>query len=142
MTEEEIEIVAEELAKAGGHSWSPGRTGGTLLRAVSERYRDRARVAIAALDRLRASKDKHTIPRGPGLKAPSVGDTPNLPQNHLQVGVIVVYRPPGDRRAIPCRIKHLEEKRAYLAPCPQPDVGWVELDNLQALPSGTPSDEG
>jgi hypothetical protein len=66
------------------------------------------------------------------LKAPSVGDTPNLPQNHLQVGVIVVYRPPGDRRAIPCRIKHLEEKRAYLAPCPQPDVGWVELDNLQA----------
>jgi hypothetical protein len=28
MTEEEIEIVAEELAKAGRHSWSPGRTGG------------------------------------------------------------------------------------------------------------------
>ena len=142
MTEEEIEIVAEELAKAGGHSWSPERTQGTLLRAVSERYRDRARVAIAALDRLRASTDKHTIPQGPDLKAASADEARRPPQNHLQVGVIVVYRPPGDRRAIPCRIKHLEEKRAYLVPCPQPDVGWVELDNLQALSSGTPSDEG
>jgi hypothetical protein len=54
MTEEEIEAVAEELAKAGGLSWYPGRTRGPLLRTVSERYRDRARLAIEALDRVRA----------------------------------------------------------------------------------------
>jgi hypothetical protein len=57
MTEEEIEAVAEELAKIGGVSWYPGRAPGPLLRVVSERYRDRARVAIAALDRLRAGKN-------------------------------------------------------------------------------------
>ena len=55
VTDEEIEAVAEELAKAGGVSWYPGRTRGALLRSVSERYRDRAKLAIAALDRVRAS---------------------------------------------------------------------------------------
>ena len=54
VTDEEIEVVAEELAKAGGVSWYPGRTLVAFLRPVSERYRDRARLAIAALDRLRA----------------------------------------------------------------------------------------
>ena len=57
MTDEEIEAVAEELAKIGGLSWYPGRTDGPLLRPISERYRDRARVAIAALDRVRAGKE-------------------------------------------------------------------------------------
>jgi hypothetical protein len=142
MTDEEIDAVAEELAKIGGSTWYPGRTQSPLLRAVSERYKDRARVAIAALDRLRASKATVSTPEGPALEAPSVGDTPNSPQNDLQVGVIVVYRPPGERRAIPCRIEHLEERRAYLVPCPKPDVGWVELDNLQASPSGISSNEG
>ena len=45
MTEEEIEIVAEELAKIGGVTWYPGREKGTLMRVVCDRYRDRARVA-------------------------------------------------------------------------------------------------
>ena len=53
MTEEEIEIVAEELAKIGGVAWYPGRETGTLVRVVCDRYRDRAKVAIAALDRYR-----------------------------------------------------------------------------------------
>jgi hypothetical protein len=142
MTTEEIDAVAEELAKAGGLSWYPGRTQGPLLRAVSDRYKDRARVAIAALDRLRASKDTVSTPREPALEAPSADEAPYPPQNDLQVGVIVVYRPPGDRRAISCRIEHLEERRAYLVPCPKPDIGWVELGNLQALPSGAPAKEG
>ena len=63
MTEEEIEAVAEELAKAGGLSWHPGRTRGPLLRTVSERYRDRARLAIEALDRLRARNQDHNATR-------------------------------------------------------------------------------
>src|SRR3954463_7575787 len=57
MTEQEIEVVAEELAKIGGTSWYPGREHGPLMRVVSDRYRDRARIAIAALDRLRAGHD-------------------------------------------------------------------------------------
>ena len=54
VSEEEIEIVAEELAKVGGTAWYPGREKGPLIRLVSDRYRDRAKIAIAALERHRA----------------------------------------------------------------------------------------
>ena len=57
MTEEEIEVVAEELAKIGGVTWYPGREKGSLIRVVCDRYRDRARVAIEALERYRAGRD-------------------------------------------------------------------------------------
>jgi hypothetical protein len=137
MTTEEIDAVAEELAKVGGLSWYPGRSQGPLLRAVSERYKDRAKVAIAALDRLRVRNDKVSTPQGSALEAPSADKASNPLQDDFQVGAVVVYRPPGDRRAIPCRIEHLEETRAYLVPCPKPDIGWVELGNLQALPWDT-----
>jgi hypothetical protein len=131
VTEEEIEIVAEELAKIGGVSWYPGRTSGPLLRTVSNRYRDRAKVAIAALERVRASK-------GAAFK-PEEADQANLARNNktasdhgdqLQVGTIVVYRPPGERRAIPCRVESLEADRAYLVPCPLADIGWVSTSEL------------
>jgi len=142
MTEEEIEAVAEELAKAGGLSWHPGRTRGPLLRAVSERYRDRARLAIEALDRVRARNQALNAPQGPAVETPRAKEGPNSPpENGLQPGAIVVYRPPGDRRAIPCRIEKLEEGRAYLVPCPNPDIGWVELDNLQPLSIGVLNNE-
>src|SRR5689334_8589415 len=62
VTEDEVEVVAEELAKAGGTSWYPGRERGPLLRVVVDRYRDRARLAIAALDRYRASKAGEASP--------------------------------------------------------------------------------
>ena len=52
MTDEEVEIVAQELAKIGGTSWYPGREPGALLRKVSERYRDQARALIRAFDNL------------------------------------------------------------------------------------------
>lgn len=142
MTEEEIEAVAEELAKAGGLSWYPGRTRGPLLRTVSERYRDRARLAIEALDRLRARNQDLNAPHGSALAVPSTEEVPNpLPENNLQAGDLIVYRPPGDRRAIPCRIEKLDEGRAYLVPCPKPDIGWVALDTLQPLSPGAPNTE-
>jgi hypothetical protein len=142
MTEEEIEAVAEELAKAGGLSWHPGRTQGPLLRTVSERYRDRARLAIEALDRVRARNQSLNASQGPALDAPTTEDGPNPPpEDGLQPGALVVYRPPGDRRAIPCRIEKLEEGRAYLVPYPKPDIGWVALDNLQPLSTGIPNTE-
>jgi hypothetical protein len=141
MTEEEIEAVAEELAKAGGLSWHPGRTQGPLLRTVSERYRDRARLAIEALDRLRARNQDLNAPQGSALETRAKEGPNSSPENGLQAGAIVVYRPPGDRRAIPCRIEKLEEGRAYLVPCPKPDIGWVELDNLQPLSIGILNNE-
>ena len=137
MTEEEIEAVAEELAKAGGTSWYPGRTRGALLRPVSERYRDRARLAIAALDRVRA---------GSGSARPNDQETSppheELSLSHpdqVQPGAIVVYRPPGDQRAIACRIERLEAGRAYLVPAPRADIGWVSLDSLQPLGAEAPT---
>jgi hypothetical protein len=134
VTDEEIEAVAEELAKVGGVSWYPGRTRGTLLRPVTERYRDRAKVAIAALDRLRRNNgsvaEQQASSSGAILSREAL---PTGPDERIQVGSIVVYRPPGDQRAITCRIDQLEQGRAYLVPCSRPDVGWVSLDNLHPL---------
>ena len=126
MTEEEVEIVAQEMAKVGGTTWYPGRTNGAVLRVVNERYKDRARVAIATLERLRAGKEALTDTLAPQESTPS-------PDPSLQVGTIVVFRPPGERRAVTCRIERLEEGRAYLVPCPKPDIGWTSLENLQPL---------
>jgi hypothetical protein len=131
MTDDEIEIVAQELAKVGGLSWYPGRTRGPLLRAVSERYRDRARAAIAALERLKASKEGTTAPQStPSSNLVASGSSASEPPDYLQVGGVVVYRPPGDRRAMPCQVEKIEAERAYLVPCPRSDVGWVSLENL------------
>jgi hypothetical protein len=126
MTEEEVEIVAQEMAKIGGTTWYPGRTSGAVLRVVNERYRDRARVAIATLERLRAGKQALND-TSPSQESTSSADL------SLKVGTIVVFRPSGERRAVTCRIEKLEEGRAYLVPCPKPDIGWTSLEDLQPL---------
>jgi hypothetical protein len=98
---------------------------------VGERYRDRARVAIAALERLKASKEGKTVPHGSSSSnLVEAQSSASEPPDHLQVGGVVVYRPPGDRRAMPCQIAKMEAERAYLVPCPRSDVGWVSLEDL------------
>ncbi len=140
MTEEEIEIVAEELAKIGGVSWYPGRTRGPLLRVLSERYRERARIAIAAIDRLRAGRDGSSMQEAVPDDARGERPGPEHGGDRLQVGSIVVYRPQGDKRAVRCRIEKIESTRAYLVPCPGPDFGWVSLSDLSLLRSEDASD--
>jgi hypothetical protein len=138
VTDEEIEAVAEELAKAGGTSWYPGRTRGALLRPVSERYRDRARLAIAALERVRAGKAAATEPKISSAR-PGLEGVPSGGPERLQVGATVVYRPPGDQRAVTCRVEQIEGGAAYLVPVPRPDIGWVSLENLHPMEGDVPT---
>jgi hypothetical protein len=141
MDEQEVEVVAQELAKAGGVSWHPGQTKGPVLRIVNNRYRDRARLAIAALERWRIRQFGQAPASGAAAEA--CMSSPTLtsdPISGLQVGAVVIYRPPGDKRAIPCRVERMETGRAYLVPCPIPDVGWVDLETLQPVRSGTACD--
>lgn len=131
MTEEEIEVVAEELAKIGGVAWYPGREKGTLMRVVSDRYRDRARIAIEALDRFRQSKHSplsqdNTIDNNYLTREPTPRDT----SEDIKPGATVIYRPPGDRRAYPCRVVEIEGSRAYLAPILRACTDWVSIEHL------------
>jgi hypothetical protein len=135
MSEEEVECVAEELAKVGGVAWYPGREPNAILRVVSDRYRDRARVAIAALERLRASREQN------GEMELSAGEDPDVasrahsrPSEEIEVGSVVIYRAPGDLRAIACRVTRREGGAVYLVPCERPDVGWVQLDGIVPSP--------
>jgi hypothetical protein len=134
MTEAEIEIVAEELAKLGGTSWYPGRENGSILRIVNKRYRDRAKAAIAALDRFRALKavtplredyDKLSDNRSGMTDAGS-----SFYDDAIQPGTKVIYRPPGDRRAYPCVVEKVRGDFAYLVPENRSGISWVPLSEL------------
>jgi hypothetical protein len=136
MTEEEIEVVAEELAKIGGVTWYPGREKGTLMRVVCDRYRDRAMVAIEALERYRAARqnsifetplaqDNQQVQKSQAFKAP-----PAQNGEDIRPGATVIYRPPGDRRAYPCRVVEIEGNRAYLAPILRACTDWVSIEHL------------
>jgi hypothetical protein len=138
MTNEEVEIVAEELAKIGGVTWYPGREKGTLMRVVSDRYRDRARIAIEALDRFRAGKQASlsqdtSLSQDNGQAEKHPPDAPPLPHrsDDIRPGATVIYRPPGDRRAYPCRVVEIEGNRAYLAPILRACTDWVSIEHLR-----------
>jgi hypothetical protein len=138
MTEDEVEAVAAELAKAGGVGWYPGRERGPL-KHVADRYRDRARLAIAALNRLRAGQQGadlvDSIENSP--YEPSSGA---LSEHSIQVGSIVLYRPPGDRRAYPCRVNMVEGSRVHLMPDIKACTGWIDV--AQLLSNGTEGTHG
>ena len=91
MTDDEIEAVAAELAKAGGVSWPSGQEPGPL-KLVMDRYRDRARLAIATLDRLQAAKQgifpSQITAEQPGARPE--GNSAPVPENAVSAGSIVL----------------------------------------------------
>ncbi len=119
MTEKEVDVVAEELARAGGNAWYPGRSEDPVLRVVTERFRDRARAAIAALDRYRAAALAGV---GSGEPMPVLPDTAG---ERLRVGATVIYRPAGDRRAYSCIVDQIGDGRIHVVPQIPGGDGWV-----------------
>jgi hypothetical protein len=114
-----------ELAKAGGISWHAGQERGPL-KLVMDRYRDRARLASATLERLRAAR--HDISLGSSTQAnlePASGDV-------VSEGSLVLYSPPGDNRTYPCRVEKVVGGRVYLVPELPTCTGWVDLENLSS----------
>ena len=133
MTEDEVEAVAAELAKAGGVSWHRGAERGPL-KLVMDRYRDRARLAIATLERVRAAKQGTSPGELKVAQSESNLEADQAPTSHdaVSAGSLVLYRPPGDKRAYPCRVEKVEGNRAYLVPELPTCTGWVELNSLSS----------
>jgi hypothetical protein len=133
MTDGEVEAVAAELAKAGGVSWHSGQEHGPL-KLVMDRYRDRARLAIATLERVRTAR--HGIAPGPiEVEQPGPSTQANLEPvsgDVVSEGSLVLYSPPGDKRTYPCRVEKLVGSRAYLVPEIPTCTGWVDLENLSS----------
>ena len=131
MTDDEVEAVAAELAKAGGVSWHSEQERGPF-KLVMDRYRDRARLAIAALERVRAAKQGR--PSGQinvgqhGCSAETNREA--YSGNVVSVGSLVLYRPPGDQRTYPCRVEKVDGNLAYLVPEIPTCTGWVDLESL------------
>jgi hypothetical protein len=131
MTDDEVEAVAAELAKAGGLSWHNGQERGPL-KLVMNRYRDRARAALAALERLQAAKqalapdpDKVEQPRSNTDAKPGP-----VSEEEVSIGSLVLYHPPGDQRTYACRVQKVHGSRVYLVPEIPACTGWVDLDGL------------
>jgi hypothetical protein len=131
MDEAEVDIVAEELAKLGGTAWYPGRERGPILRVVHKRYRDRARAAIAALERFRAQNGR----ADPSVEAPDDQreSKPMPPDENIQIGATIIYRPPGDRRAYPCTVEKIRNGFAYLVPANRTGISWVPIAELTGM---------
>jgi len=135
MNDEEVEIVAAELAKVGGVAWYPGRESGPVLRVITERYRDRARAAIAALDRHRARRSNAPQPGGPDHELQAPDRATFQPTGRMRKGATVIYRPPGDRRAYPCTVERISEGFVYLVPQAREPVGWVPASEIWDNPN-------
>jgi hypothetical protein len=119
MTEQEVEVVAQALAEASGVTWQPERDLEPVLHIIYRRYRDRARLAIAAIERHR-SKQSASEP----VKS-------SAEHTGIDVGIEVFYRAPNDRRATRCTVEKVQDGRAYIIPFSQPPIGWVSLSDLQ-----------
>lgn len=128
MTEDEVEAIAELLAKVGG-TWYPERTR-PALRTINKRHWDVAKLVLAELEQLRATDQEAGSTDGSTQERSDEANVVNLVGNdQLYVGATVVYRPPGEKRAITCSIEKMEQGRAYLVPAHR-EIGWVSTQTL------------
>ena len=131
MTEDEVEAIAELLAKVSGN-WYPERTR-PALRAISKRHRDVAQLVLAQLEQFRGADRGVKQIENPPLERSDEANAFNFAgDDQLYVGATVVYRPPGEKRAITCWIEKMERGRAYLIPT-HLEIGWVPIQTLSRL---------
>jgi hypothetical protein len=128
MKDQEVEVVAQALAEASGVTWQPERDREPVLHIIYGRYRERARLVIAAIERHRARQSSHD---------PSRVD---VSAAQFQPGLEVLYCPPHERRATRCTVERVEHGRAYIVSPYSSDVGWVNLTELGVILG--PSDRG
>jgi hypothetical protein len=131
MAEDQVEIVADLLARIGG-SWYPDRTR-TALRVVSDRHREVARLVFEAIGRPTEATQEEQTASERGAAAPSFNFAKD---DQLHVGATVIYRPVGEKRAITCQIEKMDRGRAFLVPADQ-EVGWVPMRTIRPLTPGT-----
>lgn len=127
MSDNRVELVAELLAKIGG-TWYPERTR-PALRTVGSRHREVARLILMTIQDSASSTQRETggpVPEGKAFNFAG--------KDQLHVGATVVYRRPGDKRALTCRIERMEHGRAYLVPADR-EIGWVSTHTLLPLKS-------
>jgi hypothetical protein len=129
MTDEEVEVVAEELAKLVSVPWPPGYEMTPLAHVVTDGHRAEARAIIAALHRTRPGRSRASFQTAPSDE-PQRASCQSLSRD-VRPGMTVIYRPPGDQRAYPCRIVEIRGDRAYLAPIVRTCVGWISIESLQ-----------
>jgi len=128
MTEDEVEAIAELLAKVSGN-WYPERTR-PALRTISKRHQDVAQLILAELAQLRGADQDAEPMDGSPHERPDAANAFNFAgDDQLYVGAAVVYRPPGEKRAITCLIEKMEHGRAYLVPAHR-EIGWVSTQTL------------
>jgi hypothetical protein len=130
MVDEEVEVVAEELAKIGGVPWSLGRQPGPLMHGVTDRYRAQARVVIAALEWIRTGSEPTCAQDLGGDGSQKI--ISGVSGDQFRPGATVIYRPLGDRRTYPCRVVEIQGERAYLAPILRTCIGWISIERLQS----------
>lgn len=130
LTEEDIKLVAEVLAKIGGN-WYPERAQ-SVPRTVNNRHREVARIIIAAVERAKAANQSATEEASAPDLSGDVRTTNGAEDGELHVGASVVYRPPGDKRTLACLIEELEGGRAYVVP-EHREIGWVSTHSLLPL---------
>lgn len=133
LTEEEIKTVAEMLAKIGGN-WYPERAQAGP-KFVSNRHREVAELIVAAVERSRKANQTLANDRAEAERLVEASSPTADAVDELQVGLAVHYRPPGDKRTIPCRIEKLEGGRAYVVPDDR-EIGWVSTHSLLPLNPG------
>jgi hypothetical protein len=130
LTEEDIKLVAEVLAKIGGN-WYPERAQ-SASRTVNNRHREVARIIIAAVERAKAANQSATGEASAPDPSRNAQSHNGAEDGELYVGASVIYRPPGDKRTLACRIEKLEDGRAYVLP-EHREIGWVSTHSLLPL---------